>query len=157
MSASGAIAQGRYEARPRQISAGIKRLALVYLWITVASIAIVISDPAPYDALILGAIFVLPVAGLVVFPRGLALYLLLWTIVIAFGFIASTQAVVIGNPLSHMAITLYLALSSVVIAAFVADRPEAQYAAHHVRLSVLGDDRRDCRADRLFQPGAWRL
>ena len=124
MSASGALAQGRYGTRPRQISAGVKRLALVYLWITVASIAIVVSDPAPYDALILGAIFVLPVAGLVVFPRGLALYLLLWTIVIAFGLIASTQAVVIGNPSSHMGITLYLALSSVVIAAFVADRPE---------------------------------
>jgi hypothetical protein len=124
MSASGAIAQGRYGARPRQISVGVKRLALVYLWITIASIAIVVSDPAPYDALILGAIFVLPVAGLVVFPRGLALYLLLWTIVIAFGFVASTQAVVIGNPLSHMSITLYLALSSVVIAAFVANRPE---------------------------------
>ena len=124
MSISGAIAAGRYEARPRQISAGIKRLALVYLWLTIASIAIVVSDPAPYDALILGAVLVLPVAGLVAFPRGLALYLLLWTIVIAFGFIASTQAVVIGNPLSHMGITLYLALSSIVIAGFVADRPD---------------------------------
>jgi hypothetical protein len=124
MSASGAIAQARYEARSRQISAGIKRLALVYLWITIASIAIVVSDPAPYDGLILGAVFVLPVAGLVAFPRGLALYLLLWTIVIAFGFIAATQAVEIANPMSHMGITLYLALSSVVIAAFIADRPE---------------------------------
>jgi hypothetical protein len=124
MSASGAIAQGRYAAPPRQISAGVKRLALVYLWITIASIAIVVSDPAPYDALILGAVFVLPVAGLVCFPRGLSLYLLLWTMVIAFGFIAATQAIVISNPMSHMGITLYLALSSVVIAAFVAHRPD---------------------------------
>jgi hypothetical protein len=123
MSISGAV-EARYEARPRQISAGIKRLALVYLWITIASIAIVVSDPAPYDALIFGAVFVLPVAGLMAFPRGLALYLLLWAIVVAFGFIASTQAIAIGNPLSHMSITLYLALSSVVIAGFVADRPD---------------------------------
>jgi O-antigen ligase len=122
MSASEYI-EARYGDRPRQISAGVRRLALAYLWITIASIAIVVSDPAPYDALILGAVFVLPIAGLIAFPRGLALYLLLWSIVIGFGFIASTQAVVISKPMGHMGITLYLALSSIVVAAFVADRP----------------------------------
>ena len=123
MSAYGAIAGTALEGAPRQLSAGVKRLALAYVWIAIASIAIVISDPAPYDALMVGAVVLLPVTGLASSSRGLALYLMLWTVVVAFGFIAATQAVALGVPVSHIGITLYLALSSVVMAAFVANRP----------------------------------
>jgi hypothetical protein len=123
MSAYGAIAGTALEGAPRQLSAGVKRLALAYLWIAIASIAIVISDPAPYDALMVGAVVLLPVTGLASSSRGLALYLMLWTVVVAFGFIAATQAVALGVPVSHIGITLYLALSSVVMVAFVANRP----------------------------------
>ena len=110
---------------PRQVSGGIRRLALLYVWITVASIGIVVSDPAPYDALMLGAALLLPVVGLAPFNRGIALYLLLWAAILAGGFIATAQAISLDVAASHMGITLYLALSSVVMAAFVAYRPEA--------------------------------
>jgi hypothetical protein len=73
----------------------------------------------------LGAALVLPIAGLVGFSRGLALYLLLWAAIVASGFVATTQAGVLDVPTTHMGITLYLALSSAVIAAFVLDRPAA--------------------------------
>ncbi len=108
---------------PRQVSGGIRRLVLLYVWITVASIGIVVSDPAPYDALMLGAALVLPVGGLAPFNRGIALYLLLWAAILAGGFVATAQAISLDVAASHMGITLYLALSSVVVAAFVAHRP----------------------------------
>src|SRR5581483_10262324 len=109
---------------PREISAGIRRLALFYLWITIATGAVVFSEPAPYDLLMVGAIVILPLTGLAPLTRGMAPYLLLLTGIVAGGFIATTQAGLIDVPAKHVGITLYLAVSSVVMAAFFADRPE---------------------------------
>ena len=111
--------------RPHRISAEVQRLALAYVWVTIASSSIVFSEPALYDVLMLGAALMLPVAGLVSFSRGLGLYLLLWAAIVAGGFVATTQAGFLGVPTTHMGITLYLALSSVVMAAFVLHRPIA--------------------------------
>lgn len=119
-------------AAPRvggRASPGIKRLALLYFWITIATGGVVYFEPSPYDALMIGAMAVLPLVGLVALPRGLAVYLMLLCGIVAGGYIASTQAGVLGVPVTHVTVTLYLALSSVVIAGFVAYRPEA-----HVRL-----------------------
>jgi hypothetical protein len=109
----------------RGIGVGIKRLALAYVWITIALSGVVFSEPAPCDALMVGAILLLPVVGLTRFTPGIALYLMLWAFIVAGGFIAVTQAGVIAVPAKHMGITLYLALSSVVMAAFVLDAPIA--------------------------------
>ena len=117
------------EAPQRRVSAGLVRLALVYVWITIASIGIVFSEPAPFDALMCGVIMLLPVMGMAPFTRGLSLYVLLWATIGAGSYIAATQASVIGEPATHTTITLYLALSSVVMASFVAARPEP-----HIRL-----------------------
>ena len=110
------------EGPARRISAGLVRLALVYVWITVASIGIVFSEPAPFDALMFGVIVLLPVMGMTPFTRGLSLYVMLWAAIVAGSYIASTQASVIGEPATHTTITLYLALSSVVMAALVPSR-----------------------------------
>src|SRR3990170_4240359 len=100
--------------RPHRISAEVQRLALAYVWITIASSAIVFSEPALYDVLMLGAALMLPVVGLVSFSRGLALYFLLWATIVAGGFIATTQAGIFDVPATHTDITLYLAFTSVV-------------------------------------------
>ena len=113
----------------RQISPGIRRLALVYLWITIATGGVVYFEPAPYDALMIGAVILLPLVGLAPLSRGLAVYLMLLCGIVAGGYIATTQAGILGVPVTHVTITLYLALSSVVMAAFVAHNP-----APHVRL-----------------------
>lgn len=107
----------------RRISPGIKRLALVYLWITIALGGVVYFEPAPYDALLIGAAILLPLVGLAPFTRGLAVYLVLLCGIVAGGYLATTQAEFLQVPVTHVTITLYLALSSVVIAAFVADKP----------------------------------
>ena len=71
----------------------------------------------------LGAALLLPVVGMVSFSRGLGLYFLIWSAIVAGGLIATTQAGVYGVPLTHMGITLYLAVASVVMAGFVAEAP----------------------------------
>jgi hypothetical protein len=120
MLAYGATAETVAGPPPREISEGVKRLALLYIWITVATSAIVFSEPA-----LVGAIILLPLAGLAPVTRGLALYLALLTLIVAGGLIATTQAGVLNVPASHVGITLYLALSSVVMAAFFSGRPIA--------------------------------
>jgi O-antigen ligase/polysaccharide polymerase Wzy-like membrane protein len=72
----------------------------------------------------IGAIVLLPLTGLAPLTRGIAPYLLMLTGIVAGGFIATTQAGLLDVPAKHVAITLYLAASSVVMAAFFADRPE---------------------------------
>jgi hypothetical protein len=112
-------------ARPQQISPGLKRLGLAYVWLAFATSGIVIAEPAPHDLLLVGATVLLPLLGLVAFNRALVLYLLLWVAILAASFIATAQAGVFDLPVKHVAITSYLALSSVVIAGFVLDRPDA--------------------------------
>ena len=107
------------------IGVGVKRFALAYVWITIALSGVVFSEPAPCDALMVGAIVLLPVVGLTRFTPGIAFYLMLWALIVVGGFIAVTQAGEIEVPIKHMSITLYLALSSVVMAAFVLDAPAA--------------------------------
>ncbi len=107
------------------IGIGVTRFALAYVWITIALSGVVFSEPAPCDALMVGAIMLLPVVGLTRFTSGIAFYLMLWALIVVGGFIAVTQAGEIEVPIKHMSITLYLALSSVVMAAFVLYSPAA--------------------------------
>ncbi len=82
MTGSGAAAATVLHGVPR-LSRGIRRLGLVYIWIAIASIAIVSSEPAPYDALIVGALFLLPLTGLAPLTRGIGFYFLLWMAIAA--------------------------------------------------------------------------
>lgn len=125
MSAYAADQLTGFADRPPRISTGVKRLAYLYVWITIASGAIVFSEPAPYDALMIGAMLLLPVVGLTRFTSGIGLYLSLWTLIVVAGFVATAQAGILDVPAKYVGITLYLALSSVVMAAFVLDRPAA--------------------------------
>ena len=75
-----------------RISAGVRRLVLLYVWLTVASSAIVFSEPALYDVLMLGAALLLPVVGIVSFSRGLGLYCMMWAVIVTGGYIATTTA-----------------------------------------------------------------
>ncbi|ODA68562.1 hypothetical protein A7A08_00391 [Methyloligella halotolerans] len=113
----------RASVRP-QISAGIRRLALFYIWLTIASVGVVIADPAPYDALILGAALLIPVVGLMRYSSGLAAYFFVWVLICAGGYLATTQAGIFDVPLTHTNITLFLALSSVPLVGFISADPE---------------------------------
>jgi len=109
----------------------VHRIALVLVWIAVALSAVVFSEPAPFEVLMMGLIVLLPVIGLARLTPALILMLSLWLVVGAGGFIASTAAYDIQRSALHAFITLYLSVASIVVAAFVRQSPIA-----HARLMM---------------------
>lgn len=103
-------------------------LSLLAVWLTVASGAVVFTEPAPVDALTIGLVILLPVVGLARITPPLLLYLCLWLLVMAGGYIASIASDELGVAVTHTSISLYLALASFIIAAFVAQNPKAHTA-----------------------------
>ena len=100
---------------------------LLYVWITIASIAIVFSEPAPYDALISARRCCFRWSAWSPSAAG-SPFISCCGRIVAGGFIATTQAVIFDVPATHMGITLYLAFTSVVMAGFVAKSPEQAHA-----------------------------
>ena len=120
-------------SRPRSPS-GAKRsdlyvLILALTWLTVAAGAIVFTEPAPFDALMMGLIVLLPIAGLAVFSPGLLLMLAAWLIIAGAGFGAAMFSLDITKSVTHTVVTLYLSLAAFVLAGFILKKPEA-----HMRL-----------------------
>jgi O-antigen ligase len=107
----------------------VHRLALALVWLTVASGAVVFSEPAPVDVLTMGLVVLLPVVGLVTLSRALVALLALMLLAAATTFLAAAGAIDVAVAVTHTAVSLYLYLAAFVLAAFVARRPEA-----HVRL-----------------------
>lgn len=105
------------------------RLVLALVWLTVYASFVVLKEPAPFDLLMMGLIVLLPAVGLVAIRTPHLAYFCLWLIVVATGFIATGAALEPEVSSIYIGITLYLALASFIIAAFVARRPEA-----HARL-----------------------
>ena len=97
--------------------------ALLAVWLTIASSAIVFTEPAPADVLMLGLIALLPVIGLVALRPALLQMFALWLLVAAGGLIASAQSPDVPHAATHTTVTLFLSLGALVIAAFVARRP----------------------------------
>lgn len=98
-------------------------LALVFL--AVATSGIVFSEPSPTDVISMGLIVLLPAVGLVAMTPLLTGYLSAWLLAAAAGFFAATMAADAGTPATFTFVSLYLYLSSFVIAAFIARSPLA--------------------------------
>ena len=99
------------------------RLGLALVAVTIATSGVVFSEPAPVDALTIGLIVLLPTVGLVAFNPTLLAYFSLWTLAGACAIFAATLSLDMGTTLTHIGVTLYLYLASVVLAAFVAKCP----------------------------------
>lgn len=117
--------------QPRK--SAIHRIALFIVWLAMATSGIVFSEPAPVDLLFLIMIGLIPMAGLARMDRALVLYLACWLVICACGFLSAIQAYELRVANVHIAITLFLAIASFVLAAFICDRPE-----RHVRLVTSG-------------------
>ncbi len=107
----------------------IHRMALALVWLTVASGAVVFSEPAPVDVLTMGLVVLLPVIGLVSISRSLVVLLALMLIATAAGVLAASNATDLPLAMTHTGVSFYLYVSTFMFAAFVAKRPEA-----HTRL-----------------------
>src|SRR5262245_9620476 len=110
-------------------SPALQRLALVLVWLTVASGAVVFSEPAPVDVLSVGVMVRLPLVGFVSAKGFLCLGTAVWGVCGAGAIIASGLAPDIVKSTTHTAISIYLYLAFFTFAAFVAKRP-----AEHTRL-----------------------
>jgi O-antigen ligase len=100
-------------------------LALAFVAVTILSSGFVFSEPAPVDALTIGLIVLLPVVGLVAFNPTLIAYFSLWTVAGACAVLAAALSLDLGITLTHVGVTLYLTLASVVFAGFIAKSPTA--------------------------------
>jgi hypothetical protein len=105
------------------------KLALALVWLTVASGAIVFTEPAPVDLLTTGLIVLLPVIGLVAMSRAHFVLLVVLLTGAAAAFLSACFAAEPAVAVTHTSVSLYLYLATFVFAAFVAKRPEA-----HARL-----------------------
>jgi hypothetical protein len=109
-------------ARPARRSF-MHRFALLAVALTIASSAIVLSEPAPVDALTIGLVLLLPVIGLVTVNRMLIAYISLWVVAGACALLAATLSLDMGATMTHVSVTLYLYAATFVFAAFIANNP----------------------------------
>ncbi|MDA7948309.1 MAG: hypothetical protein MPJ78_12635 [Hyphomicrobiaceae bacterium] len=114
---------------PASAPVTVRGLSLAIVWLTICSSSIVYTDPAPYDALMLGLIVLLPMVGLAAFSPGVNWFLVAWLLVAAGGLVASMRSSVLDVATTHTLVSLYLSMSAVLIAAFVSKDP-----ARHGRL-----------------------
>lgn len=98
--------------------------SLAAVWLTFAASGIVFAEPAPVDLLLIGLVILLPLVGLVTFTPGILGLLVLWLGIAAAGFLAAPLAADPGEAATHTAVSLYLSLASVALAAFIARNPQ---------------------------------
>ena len=96
----------------------------LFTWLVFFTNAIVIKEPAPCDLLMMGFVVIMPLFGMVRILPIHALFLACWAIIIGGGLIASGTHEFYYVSVKHMIISLYLAVFSVALAAFVSKEPE---------------------------------
>ncbi len=99
-------------------------IAVALVWLTMAISGVVYFEPAPFDALAMMLILLLPLLRVVHVTPSLVLFLGMWLVIIACSMIAIFDAENTTKALKHQVITLYLAVAASVIAGFVAANPE---------------------------------
>lgn len=100
------------------------RIALGLVWLTIASGAIVFTEPAPFDVLGLGLLILLPAVGLVRITAGMILYISISLIPVGCAFFAILAAIDPSRSIVHTAVTLFLMCVSILLTAFIAKNPQ---------------------------------
>ncbi|HEX4894406.1 MAG TPA: O-antigen ligase family protein [Hyphomicrobiaceae bacterium] len=106
-------------------------LARLAVFLSVVAGGIVLWEPAPVDAMMLGLVVLLPLAGLQKYSRDLVAYLLLWLVCGAGALLASGMSLDLVRSGIHTGVSFYLYIASFTLAAFIACRPD-----RHVRLVI---------------------
>ena len=101
----------------------VHSVTLALVWLTVAMSAVVFSEPAPFDVLMMGLIVLLPITGLVRFNPITLGFMTLWLIIGVSGFLSAAFASDLITSIKHISITLYLSIASVVLIGFIAHNP----------------------------------
>lgn len=109
------------------------RVSLFFVWLACASGFVVVTEPAPWDALTMGLLILLPVVGLVSIRPLLTLMLLLMMIAGAGALVGVTLAKDQPPAAIHTGVSVFLYLAAFLYAAFVAKRPSV-----HARVMLKG-------------------
>jgi O-antigen ligase len=120
-----ALALSLPQRSPASSRSAAHKLALSLVWLTVASGAVVFTEPAPIDVLTMGLVVLLPVIGLVAISRSLVVLLAAMLTAAAAGVLAAINATDLPLAITHTGISLYMYVATFMFAAFVAKRPEA--------------------------------
>lgn len=105
------------------------RIALLAVWLTVASSSIVLIEPAPVDLMTIGLFVLLPVIGLFDARRYATAVFAVLLAISAMSFLAAPAAFDVPVAIKHSAVSLYLYGAAFLFAGFIAKRPAA-----HLRL-----------------------
>ncbi len=105
------------------ISASLRRLLFLFVWMMFFLNAVVIKEPAPCDLFMMMFVILMPLFGLVRFTAIHGLMFALLMIVIAGGLIAAGTHEFYIVSAKHMLISLYLSIFAVVLAAFITRNP----------------------------------
>mgnify|MGYP001198625245 CR=1 FL=1 len=110
---------------PERPRSAVHWIALALVWVSVASGAVVFTEPAPVDLLTMGLIVALPIVGLVAIRPSLLIYLSIWLMAAAGAFVATMHSYDVARSAIHSGISVYLYAASFVFAAFIVRRPES--------------------------------
>jgi hypothetical protein len=86
---------------PQQPRSLVHGFSLALVWLSVASGAIVLTEPAPVDLLTMALIVLLPIVGLVTIRPPLVVFLAVWLIAAAGAFISSITALDVAKSTIH--------------------------------------------------------
>ncbi|MCB1510063.1 MAG: hypothetical protein KDJ36_04110 [Hyphomicrobiaceae bacterium] len=118
---SSATADNAAMYTPRPLT--VQGITIALVWLAVASGAIVFTEPAPVDALTLGLILALPIAGLLAARQMLNGILAVGLVLAACALLAVLQSEDVRTSTIHSLISLYLYTACFVFASFIAQRP----------------------------------
>jgi O-antigen ligase len=114
------------------LTVGVSSLGRLGVFLAIAASGVVFSEPAPVDLLMIGLVVLLPVLALQRTAPGMVMQFLLWLGCGAGALVASSVSLDVGESARHTAISFYLYLAFLVLAAFVALKPD-----RHARV-ILG-------------------
>lgn len=109
--------------QPVLLSSGLRRLLMLFVWLTFFLNGMVIMEPAPCDVLMIGFVLLMPLLGQVRFTGLHALLAAGFMVVVAFGLIAANGHEYFSVSVKHMLITLYLGIFTVVLAGYISKDP----------------------------------
>lgn len=114
-------------ARPGGIWVKAPAVAALLMATVIATSSIVFSEPSVGDALMAGAVFGLPLLRVMRLGGVTLLNLALWLAIVAAGIGATTLSVTFDTAIKHQLITLFLVMSAVTVAGYVAADPESRF------------------------------
>lgn len=122
MLAAYAIQDANHRIRePRGLT--VRTSVLFLFWLALVSLTFVLFEPAPFDGLMVGLIFLMPLAGLTSLNRRLILFLIAWLTVGGAGWLASAQAGEMSVSIRHTAISVFLSFAGVLVASVIHNNP----------------------------------